>query len=703
MNVSAMNAPASKLFSSKRQQQSTEEDSKRPATAEPPPGDPATENGSTNGDSNDEAKPNDLKPPPPSSSDPSDAADASTAQQQREEAAAAAASEIAAAVETEEDEEVRIAMEMALAAAQNPHLSPADLRKLVAEKNKQVAIVDEIQQKKELEKQKERDEANKRWAEKKDRAKSWWHGTAEKVTESVLELRESAGQAAEEIQDRVDRRRYADQIKQDKEYQEIRRKIKIMEKTLKANRLQGNRVETRHAFKRQRQEKKLLELNKKLDKTHKLFIDSSYNVHEYAKAMLRASKKWKKQGSDEELSLEAQLCRNMHQMLAVEKQKSKVKKTSREIKKYLQRCKGWLSEKKAMCEMHMMTLDATNASFVLLYEDTLKRQDALIAKLVESDEFKDVDIDSIELENWKQLSDKTPGPYATLSALRGLPINDSIRMLKKENLVGTGDDRKQKPPPQQGDNRKPPPPGSKQPPPQQQGQKRPELFIETHASDEGSAHSDISDPDADEEEEEGAAGGSVASLDSSGSIDYGNDAPWISSARSSSDLGSVEEEAPEAAAGKAAANILKKGEPDHPRRSKKPDASEGKNHVNGDQPDGVKIEAKAQNDERKSPPKPPAEIGAESKAPKQAPTSSKGMKAPSPTHSAASSTALEYSENDSSLVGNGIIDLHKKGSESNPGYLSDASPTEKPEDGEETNSNPATTSATAASGEEDEE
>lgn len=449
----------------------------------------------------------------------------------------------------EEDEEMRIAIEMAVMAAQNPTMSPDQIRKLVAEKNKQVAIVDEIQHKKEAERKRENEE---RWNERKDSAYKWWHGKTEAIFEQAIELRDAAEERAEEIQDRVNRRIYAEDIKKDPEFQEIRKKIKITEKVLKANKLQGNRVETRHTFKRQRQEKALVKINGKVDKTKKLFISSSYNVHEYAKAMMRASKKWKKKSSDEEIVLEAQLCRNMHQMLAIEKQKTKLKKSTREMKKYLQRCKGWLSDKKALCEMHLMTIDCTNSSMLMLYEDTLEQQDKLIAKLKASGEFDGVDLESIELDNWKELSelsrDRELGPSATLNALRGLPMNDSIRLMKGQ--LNRLDDSKA-PPEQEGAAKK----TLDVVVPENGG--RPELHIHVSADDD-SVNSQLSDPDEDPDE----AVQEKADDASDSSLDFGQDAPWAKSASSSNLAGSASSDDDEPVAPSAVVGLEKSDDED---------------------------------------------------------------------------------------------------------------------------------------------
>jgi hypothetical protein len=340
-----------------------------------------------------------------------------------------------AVVEEDEDEEVRLAIEMAMAAARNPKLSALEIRKLVGEKNKQVAIVDQIQQAKEkLQKEKElkeKEEAQLRWREKKDHAATWFKGKTDVALVRAEELKVLAAQKAAEYKDRAERRLYAEEIKNDLDIIEMKKKMKVLHKTLKAHRLQGNRVETRHIFKRQRQEKKLISTAESLVKVRKQMTGTNIHVAEYAKAMMRASKRWKKNGSDEELMLEAQLCRNMHQMLTIDKQSSMVKKSTKEMKKYLQRCKGWLSDKKAFCEMNNMTLDATTFSIKHMYEDTLFRQDALIARLIDSEEFKGMDV-AVAASEVNLQFDGPPGSAKTLSALRGLPISDSIRIKKRD-------------------------------------------------------------------------------------------------------------------------------------------------------------------------------------------------------------------------------------------------------------------------------
>ena len=341
--------------------------------------------------------------------------------------------------ETIEDDEVRLAMEMAMAAAKNPHLSPYEIQQLVGEKNAQAKMINEFSKQNE-EKIKQNQMKNREiqrtatTTTTTGMASSWWTAAAKK---------------AEEMKDRAERSLYAEQISHDPTIIELRKTMKILKKTLKAHRLQGNRVETRHAFKRQRMEKRLMQTTDKLKKTQEVFTNSSYNVQEYIKAMMRASKKWRKIGSDDELLLEAQLSRNMHQMLALEKQKVQCKKNTKEMKKYLQRCKGWLSDKKAFCEMNIMTIDATQNSIMRLYEETLRRQDQLIQKYKSSEEFQNVDLSDVDLSHItipnvsyihkkaaiysstsSVVSTEQASLHESFSAMRGLPINDSIRKKK---------------------------------------------------------------------------------------------------------------------------------------------------------------------------------------------------------------------------------------------------------------------------------
>jgi hypothetical protein len=439
-----------------------------------------------------------------------------------------------------EDEEIRLAMEMALAAAQNPKMTAAEIRDLVGERNKQAKIVNEFSQRKkdaeERKKQEVIEEAQKRWDEKREMALTWIQAKSMAVVETATQLTEAAVKQYEEMKLNAELSMYAEQIKNDPETIELRKKIKVMRKVYKAHRLNGNRTETRHAFKRQRMEKRLMQICDKLNKTQKLFTHSSYNVQEYLKALMRASKKWRKKGTDEELMLEAQLCRNMHQMLALEKQKVKCKKNQREMKKYLQRCKGWLTDKKAFCEMNQMTLEATMHSMKVLYEDIIAKQDDLIQRLKESEEFNNVDLSDVDISHIRMPvlpSARNAERTAMLLAMKGNGLNDSIKV--KKDSVKSG---------QHMNNSRSNLEGSFH-------RNAKELYVTAH--DDISVCSGLSDPDEPFNNIESAGnfpiktieskgktptGGAASSEssshhDSDSKCDYGNDAPWMISSNAS--------------------------------------------------------------------------------------------------------------------------------------------------------------------------
>lgn len=423
----------------------------------------------------------------------------------------------------EEDEEIQLAMEMALAAAQNPGMNPEQLRRLVGGKNKQASIVREVEEKQAKEKQQRKEQEIKQRNEQKDSMFSWFS---------------SVSAVTEAYQWEQTKLKYADQIKKDSRIREIRKAIKTKKKSLKAQRLQGNRVETRHLFKRQRMEKHLIDVSSAIEKNRKIFCETNYDATFYAKSMMKASKKWnKKPSNDEELALEAQLCRNMHQMLALEKQKSKCKKQLKEIKKYLQRCKSWLSDKQALCELHMLTLDATHSSMKNIYEDTLSRQDKLIAKLSASPEFEGKGdlFDDLDLSRYDEIPSHA-GPGATLNALRGLPFKDDISLASvrsRGRLAGAVDPSGEAAVGEDGMEVKvevhgfPVSPSAGSKGKLAAGGDRKHLYVDT-LDDNASINSALTDPDDAPPEGAGFSNEHVVSADSvSGVVAFGEDAPWL--------------------------------------------------------------------------------------------------------------------------------------------------------------------------------
>mmetsp|Transcript_14835 Transcript_14835/g.28271 ORF Transcript_14835/g.28271 Transcript_14835/m.28271 type:complete len:522 (-) Transcript_14835:118-1683(-) len=395
----------------------------------------------------------------------------------------------------EQDEEVRIALEMAMAAAQNPGLTPAQLRAKVAAKNKQVDIVEQVKKQKE---EKAKEEAAKKWQEQKEGMFAW-------VSASINDGKNKFRAAAESLQASADQHIYADKIRKDSEFIELKKRYKALRKILKTRRLEGNRVETRHRFKRHRMENNLLTQEERIEKARKLFCDTNYGLPEYGKAIIRAGRKYKNGGTKDEENLEAMLCRNMHQMLSIDKQKAKMKKSNKEVKKYLQRCQSWITDKQALWEMSLMKLDATHTSMQALYDDTLARQDKLIQKLKEAEDFKGIDLAEVDVSHFDEIP-KNAGPRGMLCALRGLPFSDSIRVAKSTGgSIKDGDGHRHAHRHTHGATATGTTGGGKA------------LYIET--GDGHSVSSGLSDPDGDPEDFE-------SSISAETGFGFGDDAPW---------------------------------------------------------------------------------------------------------------------------------------------------------------------------------
>jgi hypothetical protein len=82
---------------------------------------------------------------------------------------------------------------------------------------------------------------------------------------------------------------------------------------------------------------------------------------------------------NETLSLETELVQNMHNMIALEKQLSMMKKQQHELKKYLVCCQTWLQD----CDTFhddMYELQAQNYAMNAVYRNTLRQSEAMIYK-----------------------------------------------------------------------------------------------------------------------------------------------------------------------------------------------------------------------------------------------------------------------------------------------------------------------------------
>ncbi len=82
---------------------------------------------------------------------------------------------------------------------------------------------------------------------------------------------------------------------------------------------------------------------------------------------------------DVQIIQEAQLVRQMHLMMVIDRQLSLMRKHTRETRKYLQKCQLWISDKSAL-EKEFAIAQEAQAKIKSLYQDTLTRQKAAIAK-----------------------------------------------------------------------------------------------------------------------------------------------------------------------------------------------------------------------------------------------------------------------------------------------------------------------------------
>jgi len=184
---------------------------------------------------------------------------------------------------------------------------------------------------------------------------------------------------------RVIHDRYKEEIKQDEQIRALNKKIRKIKKNLKVQRLNGDRTQKRNAFARNKEQQALDQKTSRLQKSIWTFANSSMNSHEYAKAMMRASARLQRKGfnvhkSEKALAMEAAVLRNMHRMLAIQKQYTMSKRACNDVTSFIKRCKGWLDNKLADGEMCIMVLEATSKSREILYQEVLAVQLTLIPK-----------------------------------------------------------------------------------------------------------------------------------------------------------------------------------------------------------------------------------------------------------------------------------------------------------------------------------
>lgn len=203
-------------------------------------------------------------------------------------------------------------------------------------------------------------------------------------TKKVVEEQVANRQEQQELE--MYHEKYKDEIKADPEIQALQKKIRKITKNLKVQRLNGDRIGKRNWFERKKRSEELDQKTARLNKAIWTFSNSSMNSHEYAKAMMRASARLQRKGikvhkSEKALAMEAAVLRNMHRMLAIQKQYSMSKRACNDVESFIKRCKGWLDNKLADGEMGIMVLEATSKSMGIMYQELVEIQDALKPKL----------------------------------------------------------------------------------------------------------------------------------------------------------------------------------------------------------------------------------------------------------------------------------------------------------------------------------
>jgi len=210
----------------------------------------------------------------------------------------------------------------------------------------------------------------------------------EVVKKAVTAVQDTQAQRREAEELREIHEQYKEEIKNDPDIKALQKKIKKIKKNLKVQRLNGDRIQKRHFFERQKEQKTLDANTARLQKAIWTFSNSSMNSHEYAKAMMRASARLARKGfkvhkSEKALAMEAAVLRNMHRMLAVQKQYTMSKRACTDVESFIKRCKGWLDNKLADGEMCIMVLEATAKSMGIMYLETVEVQDAIMPKFLD--------------------------------------------------------------------------------------------------------------------------------------------------------------------------------------------------------------------------------------------------------------------------------------------------------------------------------
>lgn len=174
-----------------------------------------------------------------------------------------------------------------------------------------------------------------------------------------------------------------DNILRRRQNMEIQKHVDHNERKLNSHKVQGERRATRHVRRRKVAETSLAEVSTKARESLAELPKRELESKEYSRALeeARADEADGSLRTDEVSNLETELIRNMHLMLAMDRQLSLLKKHSREVKKYLQKCKAWLADSSKL-DGALTDLVLANASMKFICEETIRRQDSLIAKCI---------------------------------------------------------------------------------------------------------------------------------------------------------------------------------------------------------------------------------------------------------------------------------------------------------------------------------
>jgi len=169
-----------------------------------------------------------------------------------------------------------------------------------------------------------------------------------------------------------------------------RAEMEIRDQTLQAQKRlckhqQGRlRASKRHASARKRREARHVAVCEKLLNAQSSVLGNAFEKGVYVSAIVDATEECAAM-DEETLDVEADLIKQMHCMLALEKQDEITQQDFRKMTTYLRRCKAWLQDYNDIAK-NLNDLEAQNDAMRALYESTVRRQEAVIDKSADPDQ-----------------------------------------------------------------------------------------------------------------------------------------------------------------------------------------------------------------------------------------------------------------------------------------------------------------------------